>query len=377
MRTSIWIAIGIFVAVAAWLASGLLIDGRGQDEATETPAPQPTLVAVRPSTAEEVPQYIYAQGVAEPYRTTEVISTVGGTLAAVEAQQGDTVEAGTVLARVRLDARQSRLVSTEARVESLEADLEALLELEAQGFATPARVRELRSQLEEGRAALERVREEIRDTTIEAPISGIVSDVFVNSGESAPVGTSIARIVDNAPLRVALHISQRDIGSVDVGRAAVVSFATDDLAKGRVCFVAPAADPQTRTFRVEIRVPNTERRIPSVVSTEVRFQTGQAAAHFISPAILALSDAGDLGVKAVNEDGRVRFYPVEIVRAQGDGIWVGGLPQRLRLITIGQGFVREGESVRIREEDVGAETAARGAAGGARLPTATVESPEF
>ncbi|UUP19806.1 efflux RND transporter periplasmic adaptor subunit [Nitratireductor thuwali] len=375
MRTSTWIAIGLLAATAAWLASGLFIGtGEGEEEdAAASAQPQPTLVEVESSAARTVPQYIYAQGVAQPFRTADVVSATGGTLAEVPVQQGDHVEAGTVLAQLRLEERQSQLASAEARVESLEADLEGMRRLEREGFAAETRVRELESQLKEARSALQSVRAEIRDTTIEAPISGIVSDVFVNSGETVAAGTAIARLVDNTPLRVTLDISQRDVGSVDVGRVAVVSFATGGLAKGRVCFVAPTADPQTRTFRVETRVPNEERKIPSVVSAEVRFQSGEVKAHFISPAILSLSEEGALGVKSVDEDNTVRFHPVEIARTGMEGAWVSGLPDELRLITTGQGFVREGERVRVSQARAEEEQGD----GVARLPTATVEARQF
>jgi multidrug efflux system membrane fusion protein len=378
LRASTWIAVGLFAVAAAWFASSLVIGGRDESEETASAEPpQPTEVEVQDSAAEKVPQHIFAQGVAQPYRTTDVIAAAGGTLQEVLVQEGDRVEAGAVVARVRLEARENELRSAEARVASLEADLQGFRDLEDQGFATEARVRDLEWQLEQARAALQNVRDEIRDTTIEAPIPGVVSDLFVNSGEEAPAGTAIARIVDNAPLRVTLNISQRDVGKVDWGRVAVVSVATGDLAKGRLCFIAPAADPQTRTFRVEIRVPNEERKIPSVVSAEVRFQTGEVEAHFISSAILALSEAGELGVKSVDGDGVVRFHPVEIIRAVTDGVWVSGLPKELRLITTGQGFVRADERVRTREARGKQEGASGRDAGETRLPTATVEASGF
>lgn len=373
MKNSTWIALGITAAAAAWLASGLVIPHQDREEtASVEEGPQPTLVEVRHSSAEPVSQYIFAQGVAQPYRTADVVSPTGGTLDEIEVGQGDEVETGAVLARVRLEARESQLASAEAQVRRLEADLAALRELRSEGFATEAQLRELEAQLQDARAALENVRADIRDTTIEAPIAGVVSDVFINSGETAPAGTSVLRIVDNTPLRVTIHVSQRDVGRVDVGREAAISFATGTLAKGRVCFVAPAADPQTRTFRVEIRVPNEERKIPSVISSEVRFKTGDVEGHFISAAVLALGETGELGVKTVNEDNVVEFHPVEIIRASADGMWVAGLPSQARLIITGQGFVRDGESVRVSE----AESEPSGSRGAAPLPTTIVEGDE-
>jgi membrane fusion protein, multidrug efflux system len=360
VKTSSWIAIGLFAATAAWLASGYVIEGGDEDEEDRAATAQPTLVEVRSSEARTVPQYIFAQGGAQPFRTADVVAQAAGNIDEVLVQQGDQVRAGAVVARIRLDARSSRRESAEARVETLEADLEGMRQLAEDGFASKSRVRELEAQLESARAELAGVREEIEDTEVEASIPGIVSDVFVNAGQFAPAGMQIIRIVDNSPLRVTLQVSQRDVGNVDRGSVALVSFATGELAKGRVCFISPAADPETRTFRVEVRVANEDRRIPSRVSAELRVKTGDAKAHFVSPAILALDEAGELGVKSVDEDGKAAFHTVEILRAETDGIWIGGLPDKLQLISTGQGFVRQGESVRVAnqqgEEQAASET---------------------
>ena len=375
MKTSSWIAIGLFAATAAWLASGYIIDGGNEDEEDRAATAQPTLVEVRSSEATTVPQYIFAQGGAQPFRTADVVAQAAGTIDAVLVQEGDQVRAGTVIARIRLDARSSRRESAQARIETLEADLEGMRQLAKDGFAAESRVRELEAQLESARAELAGIREEIEDTEVKAPIPGIVSDVFLNAGQFAPAAGQIIRIVDNSPLRVTLHISQRDVGKVDRGSVALVSFATGGLAKGRVCFIAPAADPETRTFRVEVRVSNEDRRIPSRISAELRLKTGEVKAHFISPAILALDDAGELGVKSVDENGKAAFHPVDILRAETDGVWIGGLPDRLQLISTGQGYVRQGESVRVANEDAGRPAAGEAeAAQGAPLPTSTVRS---
>ncbi|HEV2901251.1 MAG TPA: efflux RND transporter periplasmic adaptor subunit [Pseudaminobacter sp.] len=374
MKTSSWIAIGLFAATAAWLASGYIIGGGGEDEEDRAATAQPTLVEVRTSEARTVPQYIFAQGGAQPFRTADVIAQAAGTIDEIIVQEGDQVRAGAVVARIRLDARSSRRESAQARVKTFEADLEGMRQLAEDGFAAESRVRELEAQLESARAELASIREEIDDTEVEASIPGIVSDVFVNAGQFAAAGGPIIRVVDNSPLRVMLNVSQRDVGKVDRGSVALVSLATGGLAKGRVCFIAPAADPETRTFRVEVRVPNEDRRIPSHVSAELRLKTGEVKAHFVSPAILALDEAGELGVKSVDENGKAAFHRVEILHAETDGVWIGGLPDRLQLISTGQGFVRQGENVRVANARPAAAGTAANAPQGAPSPTSTVRS---
>jgi multidrug efflux system membrane fusion protein len=379
LKKSAWIAIGLVAGTAAWIGSGYVFR---EDEEQPAPAePQSTLVQVRPSRAQTVPQYIFAQGSAQPFRTASVTAQVGGTINEVLVERGDVMDAGAVVARISLDERGSSRESAEATVEAIEAELEGIRKLEDDGFATASRVRELEASLEEARAALAAVREDIEDTTVVTAIPGVVGDVYVNAGQAAAAGTLIADVIDNSPLRVSLQLSQIDVGRIQEGTIALVSFATGEAAKGRVCFIAPAADPSTRTFLVEVRVANDDGRIPSRISAELRLDAGEAKAHFVSPAILSLDDKGRLGVKSVGEENRVDFYPVETLRSERDGVWIAGLPDELRLITIGQGFVRQDEVVRIAEADQrenrgGQAAQAAGIQGGGdeNLPTASIQS---
>ena len=68
-------------------------------------------------------------------------------------------------------------------------------------------------------------------------------------------------------------------------------------------------------------------------------------AHRVSPAVLALDDNGNLGVKTLAEDNTVAFREIKIVKTESNGAWVTGLPNEVTLITLGQGFVNPGEEV--------------------------------
>ncbi len=79
----------------------------------------------------------------------------------------------------------------------------------------------------------------------------------------------------------------------------------------------------------------------------------QVKAAKISPGILVLDDNGVVGVRAV-ENGVVHFLPVQIISDGPDGMWVGGLPDHLNVITIGQQFV--GDGARVIAVQAGAHT---------------------
>ncbi len=108
-------------------------------------------------------------------------------------------------------------------------------------------------------------------------------------------------------------------------------------------------------------MPNPEGELPSGVTSEIRIPIKAEKAHFLSPALLSLNDEGVFGVKLVNDDGIVEFHPARIVKSVAAGVWLSGLPDTVRLITVGQGFVRQGDRVKaVPEESIkGTDTAVR------------------
>jgi multidrug efflux system membrane fusion protein len=139
------------------------------------------------------------------------------------------------------------------------------------------------------------------------------------------------------------------------GKARLV---TGQTVQGRVRYVGSRSDPATRTFTVELEVRNPSGRMAAGVSAELRIGLEHVLAHRVPASLLALDEAGVLGVKAVDEQGRVVFHPAEVMRADADSLWLGGLPERLRLITVGQGFVNPGAAVTPVPEDAAGLAAA-------------------
>jgi membrane fusion protein, multidrug efflux system len=239
----------------------------------------------------------------------------------------------------------------------LRTELEGARSLAKEGYSARQRVLQLEADLAAAEAQLARIEEEISDTSVTAPYDGVVNEIAVEGNQYVTVGTVLATLIDNSILRVAVHVSQSDIANVELGRNARISFANGNDAIGRICFISARAEPKTRTFLTEVWVPNMEGDAqdksvtPSGVSAEVRLPLGMTRAHIVSPAGLALDDMGRIGAKTLDSDNVVKFVPVQIERSGEDGVWISGLPPKVRLITFGQGFVQPGEKVRVGETD--------------------------
>ena len=189
------------------------------------------------------------------------------------------------------------------------------------------------------------MRLDLAHTAIAAPFKGVVEQRMVEVGDFVEAGDPVAMVIEQDPFLVVGDAPEAMVARFEVGEPGVAQLADGRTAPGHIRFVATQADEATRTFRVEARGPQPRR--PAAGRHDRRDRRAEPAilAHRVSAAILVLADDGEIGIKALDADGAVRFNPAQIVKADTDGVWLAGLPARLRFITIGQGFVAAGQQV--------------------------------
>lgn len=355
---SVWIAAAILVALLAWMGSGFILPSQPEavpQEASERPAAQ---VMVRDSMAELVTLTFTAEGQALPDRDTTLRAEASGNVVELLLRKGDTVETGDMIARLSARRAEADLARAEEELTRARRDFDNAQELLDRGVGTVDRLSQARAALAGAEALLTAAEQALDDLVIVAPFAGRIETLTLDEGEFVSSGEQVGRIVDNHPLTVAIQVPQQALNRIRNGQAATVRFITGQTREGIVNFVGTAASPATRTFLAEIEVSNEDGTIPAGVSAEIEIPTGEAQAHFVEPSIVSLSPEGQLGVKTV-EEGIVQFYPIEIVKAELQGVWARGLPDSARIITIGQGFVRQGETVNAQSARPGDTAAAK------------------
>jgi multidrug efflux system membrane fusion protein len=157
------------------------------------------------------------------------------------------------------------------------------------------------------------------------------------------------------------NLSEFDARFVNVGDMAEATLATGETVRGRIRYVAPVADEGTRTFGVELEVDNTNGALRVGGTAELRIPAESVLAHRVSPALLTLDDAGNVGVKIISDGGKVEFVVADIALSSNDGVWLAGLPETATIITVGQGYVASGATVvAVPESDVETAVASKG-----------------
>lgn len=346
MKKSFILAFLIAAAAVVWVASGVFAPAPTDTTAAQSPAeaaaPQ---VRVRDSVAEDMTAHITVTGRTVARRRIELKAEIAGQVTEIVVEKGARVEAGAVIAKLDERDRRARLAEAKERVNQRQIEFNAARELEEKGFNSRVRLAQSRADLESARAELRRAEIELANTAITAPFSGIVAAQMIEKGDFVDIGTVAFVMVDLDPIRLSGFVTEKQISALSAGANVSARLLDGREVAGVLTYVAPVADPATRTFAFEAEVPNPDHSVVEGMTASVRIPLAARKAHRISPAVLGLDDTGRVGVKLVDADNRVDFVPIVIITDEPTHMWVGGLPDRARLITVGQEFVTPGQIV--------------------------------
>jgi multidrug efflux system membrane fusion protein len=278
-----------------------------------------------------------------------VRADVSGVVEATPVAEGARVKEGATLCRLDREARGAEARQAQAALEKARIDYDAGVRLAAEGYRSEAGLAGLKAARDQAQAAYDAARLTLGKTEISAPFDGVFNSRAVDVGDLMKSGDECGVMIRDNPFVIEGAVSERDIGRIRRGNKGKARLATGETIDGVVRYVASAADPATRTFRVELEVPNPDGTLRDGVTADFVVESDAVSAHRVPRSSLTLDDDGRLGVKSVAADGRVRFHPVELGGEDGDSVFVLGLEGPIALITRGQDFVAEGQAVEIAE----------------------------
>lgn len=352
-----FLSASIAVLVGLWMLSGQLDNGDTQERNSQRSTTSPTIkrssVRVRTQSAEEVQRTIVVNGKTAPARVVELSAETDGRVEFIGAERGRNISRGELIVRLDERDRSARLSQAKATVKQREVEFDARERLKTESYVSEAQLQEAVAALEAARAELTRAQLDLTYMMIRAPFDGALQSRIVEVGDFVKRGDPIATFVDNRTIIVTANLSEFDARYVNVDDLAEARLATGGTVRGRIRYVAPVAHEATRTFTVELEVDNSDGRLRPGGTAELRIPAESLLAHRVSPSLLTLDDAGNVGIKIINDQGKVEFVVADIALSSADGVWIAGLPQTVTIITVGQGFVATGSVVNaIPEEDV-------------------------
>lgn len=365
------LALLTFTAVAG---CGGKADGE-QDSAAATRASEAlVLSATDVATAREgdVGATLTLSGPLEPQEKVDIRAQVGGTVRGLRVDRGSAVTRGQRLATIQAVGVQSQATGARAQVAAAEANLavarqrrDAAEKLRAAGAMSEIDYRTAIAQYEAADAQVAAARaqaassgEAVGYTTIESPITGVVSDRPIEDGESVSPGDALLTVVNTRMLELAGQVGVADAGRVRVGQS--VTFTLDAFPgeefKGRVARVDPTADPGTRQVGVYVELANPGGRIVGGQFARGTIATGSGGQRGVLIPVTAVqgarSDAAQ-GTVLVIENGRLVRRSVTLgARDQTSGMVVvtSGVRAGEQVVAVPAPEVREGTQVTLAAE---------------------------
>jgi len=339
------VALYIGVGLVAWFASGLLKDEHG-DVGSEAVAEQPVvaqLVEVADFNTQSFRPTVTLRAVTEANRAVELRAEVAGRLLERPQAKGSLAESGTIICRLDRQARPQQLDQARAALQVAELDFQGAQRLEQVGIQSESEIARARAARAQSRAAVRRAEIELVNSDIVAPFDGVVEDIMVNRGDLVQVGQACAMFLELDPLRVVAYVTEAERAKVVLGAPVDVELVTGEQLAGEVIYIARSDQGVTHSYRIEALVDNPSR-LAAGISAQLRLATAPLIATYLPAHLLVLDRNGELVVRGLDDD-QVVEYPVSSVGEDKRGVWVTGLPERVRLITVGQNYVAPGERV--------------------------------
>jgi multidrug efflux system membrane fusion protein len=371
------------------------------ETASASSAPRISAVTV---TNSAVRRSVRASGVTQPKSVVTVSAEIAGTARKVPVSEGSAIAAGDVLVAlntttlpVRIEAATAEIAAAQtaydmaveqaggtyeeeraaaqATLEVARQRLDISRKLASQNFSAPVEQAQLKADYENARMALARIdlaknlksevdvsqsrarlataksnlavlRDQLKKSTITAPTGGWLETVSVDAGEQVGAGSPVATILNMDEVKIIVGVPQTDIAQISVGDRVSVDVAGAGKREGTVSRIASITSSTTRTFDVEVTVPNPDRILRAGMSVEATIDVGFQPAFGMSPAHLSVAGDGSLTAK-ISENGVVRVVSVDLVRSGVEQVFVSGLADGDTLLTFGQAFVDAGDTVRV------------------------------
>ena len=371
-------------------------DAAADEAAAEAPAegevalaePVGISVVATHSTAQEIENAVVLRGRTEAARQVVVASETSGLVVSEPLRKGAIVAEGDLLceldpgtraadlqeAEARLAEAQGRVPEAEAgvaeaesRVREAEINVNAARQLSEGGFASETRLVSAEASYEAAVAGLSRARAgvisaqagidaaeasvasaaaDIDRLRIRAPFDGLLETDTAELGALMQPGAACATIIQLDPIKLVGFVPEAELDLIETGARAGARLTSGQEVAGTVSFLSRSGDETTRTFRLEITVPNPDLAIRDGQTADILVEAEGQSAHLVPQSALTLDDDGTLGLRTVAEDGTARFAPVTLLRDTPRGVFVGGLPETVDIILVGQEYVIDGVPVR-------------------------------
>lgn len=353
-------ALTVLVAAGLWIGTGHFASVGSEAKAAsgegatppETPAENAapsglrTVAAIEPVFVDHARE-IRVSGLTAADKETMLAARAAGVITELGVAKGAPVAEGTVVMRLEGPEVEAAVETGRAALEQSIKELDIAQKLFDSGNSSEVRLKAAQTAKAAAEAQLSQAVAAADRLQLVAPFSGDVESVEVEVGEYVQPGMPIARLLALAPIVVRAEVSELDVNHIAPGGVAKIRLVTGAEMEGTIRTVGRVASGPTRTFPLEVALPNPDHTIPAGMTAEISVFAAPARAVVVPRSVITLNAEGVIGLRVVGPDDVTRFVPAQIIDDTAQGLVVGGVPEGVRIIVAGQDLVGDGETVRV------------------------------
>jgi multidrug efflux system membrane fusion protein len=346
-------AVLVLIGSAAWMGTGKFSSVGSaaaeaeakKAEAVEPAAPLRTVAVLTPPRLEHA-RAIRISGRTEAEKRATLATRVMGVIQRLPVKQGERVNRGDLVMRLEAGDKEAAVRMAESVVTQRQAEADAAERLVKSGNAPKLQAEQTRAALATAQSQLEGAKAELAQYEIYAPFNGVIDRVPVERGSAILAGAEVAILINLDPLLAIGEVSERDVKFLTLGDKAEIRLVDGTDVEGTLRYISRDASAATRTFRIEVAIPNENKELPAGMTAEITLRGQPTDAVVLPRSVVTLSDAGDIGIRAVDSQDKVVFFPIDIVDDTPTGLILAGIPADARVIVAGQDLVAEGAQVK-------------------------------
>ena len=362
MKKSVIFAILILLLTFGWLASGQLGKAKIKNDnskaeididiveinSNEKDITNNIKVETRVYIAKKIDQSIILQGQTIYNKKVNIKSETVGNITNIYFNRGNQVKKNEPLVEISKENRIELHNSAKELIKLYEIEYSSTKKLIDKGLSSKSKLGLASYNLAKAKSELKNIELDIENTKILSPFNGIVTNKKIEISDYVTPGTILLTIVNLNPIKIQGYLSEFDLNKIQLNTKALIENTNGIKKNGKITFISPSAETNTRTFEIEIEADNSDLAYKSGITTSIVIEGSELLAHKIPPSILTLQDDGTIGVKALNDKSVIVFYPIQKVKDTIDGMWVSGLPNEVNLIISGQEYVSTGQIIDLK-----------------------------
>ena len=324
-------------------------------------------VKVMEITPDSIKEILSYTGSIEPWRVVKIVPDVGGKVAHIYVKIGDRVKAGEILAELDKETFQLRLKQAEAGVavakanfEDAEKNYKRAVDLKKNGSISEQQFEKIqlaydaaKAQKEQAESALALAQWQLKVSVMRAPFDGVITGRWINEGEminpQMPGAPGVVSLMDLSKVKIRVNASEQEVTKIRNGQKVYVYLDVypGKTFVGKVFAVNQAANALTRTFEIQMVVPNQQGLLKAGMFARVDIVLQDKKEVIVIPIDALLGNEGNRYVYVVKKDTAV-MRPVSLGIIQNDRVEIlSGLAQGDELVVVGQQMLHQGAKVNL------------------------------